>query len=98
MMKPVFASNPEFTWPPKSVYNGDESGRRSMMPAVEEVMTIVEQMTEEERMELRRRLDAIDEQEWQKELDESTRQFQAAGMTDDDIDEAVRKLRYEGRP
>lgn len=68
------------------------------MPAVEEVMTIVGQMTEDERTELRRRLDEIDEKEWQKELGESTRQFHAAGMTDDDIDEAVRKLRYEGRP
>jgi hypothetical protein len=68
------------------------------MPAVEDVMSIVQRMTDEERMELRRRLDEFDEQEWQKELDESTRQFHAAWMTDDDIDEAVRKQRNEGRP
>ncbi len=68
------------------------------MPVVEEVMSIVKRMTDEERIELRRRLDEFDEQEWQKELDESTKQFHAAGMTDNDIDEAVRKLRYEGRP
>ena len=68
------------------------------MPIVEQVMTLVKRMTDEERAELRRQLDEFDEQEWQKELAESTRQFQAAGMTDDDIDEAVRKLRYEGRP
>jgi hypothetical protein len=55
-------------------------------------------MTDEERTELRRRLDEFDEQEWQKALDESTGEFRAAGMTDDAIDEAVRKLRYEGRP
>jgi len=67
------------------------------MPAVDEVMTIVRRMTDDERAELRRRLDEFDEQEWQKELAESTRQFHATGTTDDDIDEAVRKLRYESR-
>jgi hypothetical protein len=67
------------------------------MPAVEEVMSIVRRMSDDEREELRRRLNEFDEQEWQKELAESTRQFHAAGLTDNDIDEAVRKLRYEGR-
>jgi hypothetical protein len=32
------------------------------MPAVEEVMSIVQKMTDEERIELRRRLDEFDEQ------------------------------------
>jgi ATP-dependent DNA ligase len=67
------------------------------MPVVEEVMTIVRGMTDEERDELLRRLEELDEQRWQRERTETTRRFQAAGVTDDDIDETVRKLRYESR-
>ena len=67
------------------------------MPAVEEVMTIVRTMSEEEREELFRRIEEMDVWQWYKERDEATRTFHAAGLTDDDIDEAVRKLRYEGR-
>jgi hypothetical protein len=61
------------------------------MPAVEEVVTIVTRITDLKCIELRRRLDEFDEQEWQKELDESPRPFHGAGLTDDDIDEAVRR-------
>jgi formate dehydrogenase assembly factor FdhD len=67
------------------------------MPAVEEVMTIVRGMTDAERDELFRLLDELDQKAWDKERADATRAFHAAGLTDDDIDEAVRKLRYEGR-
>lgn len=67
------------------------------MPAVEEVMTIVRGMTDAERDELFRLLEQLDQKEWDKERAEATRAFHGAGLTDDDIDEAVRKLRYEGR-
>lgn len=67
------------------------------MPAVEEVMTIVRGMTEAERDELLRLLEELDQKTWNKERAEATRAFHDAGLTDEDIDEAVRKLRYEGR-
>ncbi len=68
------------------------------MPAVEEVMTIVRRMTDAERDELFRLLEDLDQQTWDKQRAEATRAFHDAGLRDDDIDEAVRKLRYEGRP
>jgi hypothetical protein len=59
-------------------------------------MTIVRGMTNAERDELFRLLEELDEAEWNRERAEASRAFHAAGLTDDDIDEAVRKLRYEG--
>jgi hypothetical protein len=67
------------------------------VPAVEEVMKIVRGMTDAERDELFRLLEEFDERAWHRERAEATRAFHSAGRTDDDIDEAVRKLRYEGR-
>ena len=87
--------------PPSSVhFNGSVN-----LPDAETVMREisaripagVRRMTDGEREELRRRLDEFDEQEWQKELDHATQQFHESSMTDDVIDEAVRKLRYESR-
>ena len=67
------------------------------MPAVEHVMTIVQGMTEAERDELFRLLEELDQRVWNNERAKATRAFHDAGLTDNDIDEAVRKLRYEGR-
>jgi hypothetical protein len=67
------------------------------VPVVEEVMTIVRGMTDEERDELLRLLEELDDEAWRRERAEATRAFHSAGLTDEDIDEAVRKLRYEGR-
>jgi hypothetical protein len=61
-------------------------------------MTIVRGMTDEERDELFRLLDELDDRNWSRERAEATRAFHQARLTDDDIDEAVRKLRYESRP
>ncbi|HKA05661.1 MAG TPA: hypothetical protein VKD71_00295 [Gemmataceae bacterium] len=67
------------------------------MPVVDEVMTIVRGMTDEERDELFRLLEELDDEAWRRERAAATRAFHSAGLTDEDIDEAVRKLRYEGR-
>ena len=67
------------------------------MPAVEEVMTIVRGMTDAERDQLWQLLEELDQKPWDKERAEATQAFHGAGLTDADIDEAVRKLRYEGR-
>ena len=68
------------------------------MPVVDQVMTMVESMTEKDRDELLRRLEELDRKLWTDERRKATQTFHAAGLTDDDIDEAVRKLRYETRP
>jgi hypothetical protein len=70
---------------------------RTKMPAVEEVMTIVRRMTDAEREELFQLLEELDQKAWDKGRAQATRAFHSAGLTDGDIDEAVRKLRYEGR-
>ena len=70
---------------------------RMIVPVVEEVMTIVRGMSDVEREELFRRLEELDEREWKRERAAATQAFHRAGLTDDDIDEAVRKLRYESR-
>jgi hypothetical protein len=71
--------------------------RRTNVPVVEEVMTIVRGMTDEERDELFRLLEELDDEAWRRERAAATRAFHSTGLTDEDIDEAVRKLRYEGR-
>src|SRR5436309_2154027 len=63
------------------------------MPAVEEVMKIVRAMSEEERDLLFRLLADFDQSAWQRDRAEATRAFHAAGLTDDDIDQAVRPPR-----
>ncbi len=67
------------------------------MPVVEEVMTLVQGMTEAEREELFRRLEELDRKLWNDERHKATQAFHAAGMTDADVDEAVRKRRHETR-
>jgi hypothetical protein len=71
--------------------------RNTIMPAVAEVMTMVKNLNEQELEELFRLIEEMDSWQWYKEREEATRAFHAAGLTDDDIDEAVRKLRHEGR-
>ena len=70
---------------------------KTKMPEVEKVMTIVRGMTDAERDELFRLLEDLDKKTWDKERTEATRAFHGDGLTDDNIDEAVRKLRYEDR-
>jgi hypothetical protein len=53
--------------------------RRSLMPAVEEVMTLVRKLSPEEVDELFRRLTAYDQSEWEKERLEMTPAPQARG-------------------
>ena len=67
------------------------------MPAVEEVMTLVKKLNDQELEELFRLIEEMDAWQWYKERDEVTRACHAGGLTDDDIDDAVRKLRYESR-
>jgi hypothetical protein len=67
------------------------------MPAIEEVMAIVRGMSQAERDELFDRFDEFDRQVWNQERAEATQAFHSAGLTDDDIDAAVRKMRHESR-
>jgi Arc/MetJ-type ribon-helix-helix transcriptional regulator len=65
------------------------------MSSVAEVLAAVRQMSDVDREAVRRTLDEIEEREFQEERVRATREFHARGLTDDDIDEAVRRLRYE---
>ena len=65
------------------------------MSTVAEILEAVRRLTPEELRELRQ---ALDEAEWDVELDRATAEWRRSGRTDDDIDAAVLRRRYEGRP
>jgi hypothetical protein len=67
------------------------------MSKVEEILQVVRGLRHEEYLELRQALDDLDKAEWEAERARAAQEFRARGLTDDDIDEAVRQLRYEGR-
>jgi hypothetical protein len=68
------------------------------MSKVEEILQAVRALGHEEYVALRQALDEMDKAEWEAERAKAARDWAASGLTDDDIDEAVRRLRYEGRP
>lgn len=68
------------------------------MSKVDEIMNAVRDLTFEEYLQLRTAMDALDEAEWEAEREKTAQEFQTAGMTDEDIDRAVVKRRYESRP
>ena len=68
------------------------------MNKVETILRAVRELNHEEYLELRLAMDEFDEAEWEAERARASADFHARGLTDDDIDEAVRRHRYEGRP
>ena len=68
------------------------------MSNIAEVLAAVRQMSDDDREAVRRALDEIEERAFQEERIRATADFHARGLTDDDIDEAVRRHRYESRP
>jgi hypothetical protein len=67
------------------------------MSSVAEVVAAIRQMSEQDRDEVRRVLDEMSEREFQEERAQAARDWAGSGLTDDDIDRAVAKLRH-GRP
>jgi len=65
---------------------------------VAEIIDVVRTLSLDERNELRRALEALDENEWNAGLDQSTEEWRRSEKTDADIDAAVMRRRYEGRP
>jgi hypothetical protein len=68
------------------------------MATVEEILDAVRGLSFEQYVQLRQSLDGLDEDEWRHELARSTANWKASGLTDEDIDRAVERRRYESRP
>jgi plasmid maintenance system antidote protein VapI len=64
---------------------------------VTEILEAVRRLTPDEVIELRRALDTLGAEEWDAALDQATAEWHRSGRTDDDIDAAVLRRRYEGR-
>lgn len=67
------------------------------MSNIAEVLAAIRQLSDDERVAVRRALDEIEERAFQIERARATADFHARGLTDDDIDRAVAELRREGR-
>jgi uncharacterized membrane protein len=65
---------------------------------VEEILQAIRALGHEEYLELRQAMDEMDKAEWEAERARAARDWAASSLTDDDIDAAVMRLRYEGRP
>jgi hypothetical protein len=72
--------------------------RRRTMASVTEIVDAVRSLTFEQFLEFRAALDGLEIEEWRSELAKSTADWERSGLTDDDIDRAVAKRRYESRP
>jgi hypothetical protein len=67
------------------------------MSKVEEILQAVRALDDDEYVALRQALDEMDRVDWEVERARATQEFHARGLTDEDIDAAVMRLRYEGR-
>jgi hypothetical protein len=62
--------------------------------AVENILKVIESLSEEDRELLDKRLAEIDEARWQQEAAEARRLAREAGVDQTHIDQTIRKLRY----
>ena len=64
---------------------------------VREIVSAAERLDPDEFVLLRQELDRLEEQMWEAELAETSRQMDHANLTDDQIDRLVARRRREGR-
>jgi hypothetical protein len=68
------------------------------MSAVEQIVDAAKRLTPSQFERLLKKLDALEEKLWQKELEATTRELGEAGITDEDVDRYIMKRRRrEGR-
>lgn len=67
------------------------------MSTVEEILQAVRTLADDDLIRLREALDEMGKSEWEAARAQAAREWAASGLTDEDIDEGVRRLRYEGR-
>jgi hypothetical protein len=67
------------------------------MKTVNEIVAAVEKLDSRSFLRLRQKLDRLEKKLWDKELSRATKEFRAAGLTDDKIDGLVMKGRHENR-
>ncbi len=63
-------------------------------PTVDYVLELIEQMREEDRLVLEKRLSQRFEREWEEAVAENRRVAQERGITDETIDRAIHRRRY----
>jgi uncharacterized membrane protein len=67
------------------------------MSKVEEIVEAVRALSDDDYVRLREALDEMDKAEWEAARAQAARDWAASGLTDDDIDAVVMRLRHEGR-
>ena len=67
------------------------------MSKVDEILQAVRALSDDDYVRLREALDEMDRAEWDAERARAARDWAASGLTDEDIDAAVLRHRYEGR-
>jgi hypothetical protein len=67
------------------------------MKTVDEIVAAAETLDSQEFVRLRRRLDRLEKKLWDNELSTATKEFRAAKLSDEEIDEMVMKRRHESR-
>ena len=64
------------------------------MPAVDEIMRRIEELSEEERLLLQERLTALLESEWRREAEAARNQARERGIDQTTIDRVIDEFRY----
>ncbi|HEV3085294.1 MAG TPA: hypothetical protein VGY66_36400 [Gemmataceae bacterium] len=67
------------------------------MKKVDDIVAAAERLDARDFIRLRQKLDQLEKKRWRTELARATKEFRAAKLTDEKIDELVLKRRYEGR-
>ena len=71
--------------------------REKEMSTVEEIVQAVSNLDSAQFVKLRKKLDRLEAQIWQRELAQTTKKMAKAKLTDEDIDRLVLRRRHENR-
>jgi hypothetical protein len=71
--------------------------REIEMSTVEEIVQAVSNLDSAQFVKLRKKLDRLEAQIWQRELAQTTQKMAKAKLTDEDIDRLVLRRRHENR-
>jgi hypothetical protein len=68
------------------------------MTTIEEIVAAARDLKPADFVQLRKKLDRVEEQLWQGELAAASEELRESGVTDNQIDQMVVRRRREGRP
>jgi hypothetical protein len=66
------------------------------MKTLDKIMSMVESLTPDEFLRLRKRMDELQRELWEAELTKTSEEFEREGITDGAVDRLVLKHRYDG--